>query len=239
MLKVENIIVKYREIAAIKGISFNIMEKEFVTLLGANGAGKSTLLKAVSGIIKAAEGRILFEETDITSHSPENIFKRRLVHVPEGRHVIPGLTVMDNLMLGGASRTDRPSRVALKKDIENVLDIFPVLNKVLNRPGWTLSGGEQQMVAIGRGLMGKPKLLMLDEPSLGLAPVVVKELFSCIKKINQQGITILLVEQNARLALEVSSRVYIMQLGKVVYENDSEIAKTDSTLINSYLGTKN
>ena len=151
--------------------------------------------------------------------------------------MIPGLTTWDNLLLGGVCRTDKPSKARLKEEATEILEIFPGLKKVVNRSSWTLSGGEQQMCAIGRALMRKPKLLLLDEPSQGLAPVVVQELFSQIRKINQQGITVLLVEQNAHLTMQVCKRVYVMQLGKIVYTNSSEVAMQDDALINSYLGT--
>jgi branched-chain amino acid transport system ATP-binding protein len=229
--------VKYKSFPAVDGVSFEVCDGEAVALLGANGAGKSTLMRAISGLLPVHSGKIIFKDNEIQNMAPENRFKSGIVLVPEGRHVIPGLSTWDNLLLGGASRLDKPSMAKLKDEVNAVVEIFPGLKKVIRRSAWTLSGGEQQMCAIGRAMMGKPKILLLDEPSQGLAPVIVQELFSQIQKINSQGITVLLVEQNAHLSMQVCQRVYVMQLGKIVYENTSEKAMNDDNLINSYLGT--
>ena len=238
MLKVEGVSVKYKMVSAVEKVSFEVRDGESVALLGANGAGKTTIMNAIAGLLPVHEGKIIYDGEEIQGKKPDVLFKKGLVLVPEGRHIIPGLSTYDNLLLGGVSRTDRPSKAQLKSEIEEIVNIFPGLKKVINRPGWTLSGGEQQMCAVGRALMGKPKYLLLDEPSQGLAPVVVQELFEQIYQINQRGITVLLVEQDANLTMQVCSRVYVMQLGKIVYENTSEAAMHDDTLINRYLGTE-
>lgn len=236
ILKVENVIQRYKAVTAVNNVSFDVKQGEFISILGANGAGKTSIMRAISGLNSIESGSISFEGEEIHNKAPEVLFRKGLVQVPENRHMIPGLSVRDNLLLGGASRADRPNKAQLKADVDMVLDVFPGLNKVINRSAWSLSGGEQQMCAIGRALMGKPKLLLLDEPSQGLAPVVVNDLFRQILKINKQGMTILLVEQNAHLALEISTRVYVMQLGKIVYTNTAEAARKDDALISSFIG---
>lgn len=236
LLKVENVVQRYKAVTAVDDVSFDVKEGEFVSILGANGAGKTSVMRSISGLNNIESGKIYFEGEEISNKAPEVLFRKRLVQVPENRHMIPGLSVRDNLLLGGASRADRPSKTQLRDDVEMVLEVFPGLNKVINRSAWSLSGGEQQMCAIGRALMGKPKLLLLDEPSQGLAPAVVNDLFRQILKINKQGMTILLVEQNAHLALEISTRIYVMQLGKIVYANDAAIAKKDDAMISSFIG---
>jgi branched-chain amino acid transport system ATP-binding protein len=236
LLKVEDVVQSYKAVTAVNHVSFDVMEGEFVSILGANGAGKTSVMRAVSGLNTIDSGKIYFDGEEVQNHSPESLFRKGLVQVPENRHMIPGLSVRDNLMLGGASRAGRPTKAQLKNDVDMVLDVFPGLNKVINRSAWSLSGGEQQMCALGRAMMGKPKLLLLDEPSQGLAPVVVNDLFRQIMKINQQGMTVLLVEQNAHLALEISDRVYVMQLGKIVYSNDAATARKDDELISSFIG---
>lgn len=236
LLSVEDVVQRYKAVTAVDHVTFDVKQGEFVSILGANGAGKTSVMRAVSGLNTIESGKIFFEGEEIQNKAPESLFRKGLVQVPENRHMIPGLTVRDNLLLGGASRLDKPTKAQLKDDVDMVLDVFPGLNKVINRSSWSLSGGEQQMCAIGRAMMGKPKLLLLDEPSQGLAPVVVNDLFRQILKINKQGMTILLVEQNAHLALEISTRVYVMQLGKIVYSNDAQTAKKDDELISSFIG---
>ena len=212
LLSVEDVVQRYKAVTAVDHVTFDVKQGEFVSILGANGAGKTSVMRAVSGLNTIESGKIFFEGEEIQNKAPESLFRKGLVQVPENRHMIPGLTVRDNLLLGGASRLDKPTKAQLKDDVDMVLDVFPGLNKVINRSSWSLSGGEQQMCAIGRAMMGKPKLLLLDEPSQGLAPVVVNDLFRQILKINKQGMTILLVEQNAHLALEISTNVCVMQL---------------------------
>ena len=236
LLSVEDVVQRYKAVTAVDHVTFDVKQGEFVSILGANGAGKTSVMRAVSGLNTIESGKIFFEGEEIQNKAPESLFRKGLVQVPENRHMIPGLTVRDNLLLGGASRLDKPTKAQLKDDVDMVLDVFPGLNKVINRSSWSLSGGEQQMCAIGRAMMGKPKLLLLDEPSQGLAPVVVNDLFRQILKINKQGMTILLVEQIAHLALEISTRVYVMQLGKIVYSNDAQTAKKDDELISSFIG---
>lgn len=236
LLKVENVVQRYKAVTAINNVSFEVNQGEFISILGANGAGKTSVMRAISGLNTIESGKIIFDGEEVQNKAPEALFRRGLIQVPENRHMIPGLSVRDNLLLGGASRADKPTKAQLKDDIDMVLEIFPGLNKVINRSAWSLSGGEQQMCALGRALMGKPKLLLLDEPSQGLAPVVVNDMFREIMKINKQGITILLVEQNAHLALKISTRVYVMQLGKIVYTNDAITAQKDDALISSFIG---
>lgn len=236
LLRIDDIVQSYGAITAVNRVSFEVGEGEFVSILGANGAGKTSVMHSVTSINCIKSGKIYFRGEEIQNTTPEALFRKGLVLVPENRHMIPGLTVRDNLLLGGASRTDRPSKAQLTSDVAMVLDVFPALNKVISRSAWSLSGGEQQMCALGRALMGRPKILLLDEPSQGLAPVVVTDLFRQILKINKQGMSILLVEQNAHLALEISTRVYVMHLGKIVYTNTAAAAQKDSTLISSFIG---
>lgn len=236
LLRADDIVQNYGAITAVNRVSFEVGEGEFVSILGANGAGKTSVMHSITGINAVKSGKIFFRGEEVQNSAPEALFKKGLVLVPENRHMIPGLSVRDNLLLGGASRSDRPSKAQLAADVEMVLDVFPALNKVINRSAWSLSGGEQQMCALGRAMMGRPKILLLDEPSQGLAPVVVTDLFRQILKINRQGMSILLVEQNAHLALEISTRVYVMHLGKIVYANTAAAARNDNTLISSFIG---
>jgi len=204
VLKIEGIETWYGAVRALKGVSFDVQDGEIVALLGANGAGKSTTLKTIAGLLKPSKGRIEFLGRDITGHEPESIAEAGIACVPEGRHIFPGLTVLDNLLLGTTPRR-RPSKEEIARDLERVFHLFPILKEFRNRLGWELSGGQQQMLAIGRGLMASAKLLLLDEPSLGLAPVLVQEVFKVIVEINKSGTTILLVEQNARMALLIAA----------------------------------
>jgi len=235
MLKVEGIETWYGAIQALKGITLEVNQGEIVALLGANGAGKSTTIKTVTGLLKPAKGRIEFLGQDITRKDPESIAEMGIACVPEGRHVFPGLTVMDNLMLGTTSRKGA-SRAEIQKDLDRVFEIFPILKEFKNRLGWQLSGGQQQMLAIGRGLMARPKLLLLDEPSLGLAPVLVQEVFKVIKEIKEAGTTILLVEQNARMALLISDRGYLLETGKMVLTDSAQNLLNNEQMKAHYLG---
>lgn len=235
MLKVEGIETWYGAIQALKGVSIDVNQGEIVTLLGANGAGKSTTIKTITGLLKPAKGKIEFMGKEITRLEPEAIAKLGIACVPEGRHIFPGLTVMDNLMLG---TTPRPASTKgeIQKDLDRVFEVFPILKEFKNRLGWQLSGGQLQMLAIGRGLMSKPKLLMLDEPSLGLAPVLVQEVFKVIKEIQQTGTTILLVEQNARMALLIADRGYLLETGKMVLTDKAQSLLANEKMREHYLG---
>lgn len=232
MLRLNEIETRYGEIVALRNVSLEIKEGEIVALLGMNGAGKSTTLKTISGLIRPKTGTIEFMGQKIDHIAPEQIVGQGLIHVPEGRKIFPGLTVRENLILGATSRKIPMSLV--NKDIEEVLNIFPDLIPLMDRLGWSLSGGQQQMCAIGRGLMAKPKLLMLDEPSLGLAPVIVQHMFQAIKTINQSGTTVLLVEQNARQSLAISHRGYVLEAGKIVANDDA--SKLLDEIQKAYLG---
>lgn len=231
MLKLSKVNVHYSEIEALKSISLEVNQGEIVSLIGANGAGKSTALMTISGIIKPTKGLIEFEGKRIDSLSPESIVRMRLLHVPEGRRIFPRLSVKENLLLGAYLRRDH-----IDDELDRVYGIFPILKERSNQSGVTLSGGEQQMLAIGRALMGKPKLLLLDEPSLGLAPIFVKKIFEVIKEINREGVTVLLVEQNAHLALQVSHRGYILETGRIVHHDESHRLLKDEKVREAYLG---
>lgn len=235
MLKVEGIETWYGAIQALKGISLDVSQGEIVALLGANGAGKSTTIKTITGMLKPARGSIQFMGQEIARREPEDIAEMGIACVPEGRRIFPGLTVMDNLMLGTTPRKGA-SKAEIQKDLDRVFALFPVLNEFKDRLGWQLSGGQQQMLAIGRGLMARPKLLLLDEPSLGLAPVLVQEVFKVIKEINQAGTTILLVEQNARMALLIANRGFVLETGKVALADTAEGLLDNEEMKKHYLG---
>lgn len=232
-LRVDRIIVKYGKATAVDKISLEVSEGEVVTIIGANGAGKSTILKALSGLIPLASGEIHFAGQRIDGSKPYEIVKLGLAHVPEGRKLFPFLPVMTNLKLGASLRKDKEG---IKKNLGEVFDHFPILRERRNQNAGTLSGGEQQMLAIGRGLMANPKLLLMDEPSLGLAPIVVAQLVPVIKNINKKGVSVLLVEQNIALALGVADRGYALQVGKVVLEGNIEEFKANSIVKRAYLG---
>jgi len=232
-LEVKNITVHYGKSVALNNVSLEMAEGSVVSIVGANGAGKSTILKALSGLVSLSSGEIWFRNKRIDGMSTPDIVKLGIVHIPEGRRLFPYLTVMVNLELGASLRNDREE---IKRDMENVFELFPRLKERRNQKAGTLSGGEQQMVAIARGLMAKPKLLLMDEPSLGLAPIVVEELGDIIKDINQGGVSVLLVEQNVPLALGVATRGYALQIGKVVVEGDIEKIKSSDTIKRAYLG---
>jgi len=237
MLKLKEIVAHYGPIPALREISIDVQDGEIVTILGANGAGKSTTLRAISGLLKLSSGTIEFDGEDIGQIPPETRVTRGIAHVPEGRRVFPGLTVMDNLLLGASSRSHRKNfRREIEDDIESVCSLFPDLKRFSKNLAWTLSGGQQQMLAIARGLMAQPKLLLLDEPSLGLAPVLVEQVFASIKSINQSRTTILLVEQNAHMALEIASRGYVLETGKIVLHDVSANLIADERMKQAYLG---
>ena len=233
LLTVENLTVHYGAIQALKGISFSVNEGEVITLIGSNGAGKTTTLHAISNIIKKTAGKVVFQDTDITSVPADAIVKTGLIQVPEGRRIFSNLTVRENLEMGAYTRKDK---AGIKADMENVFELFPRLKERLRQVAGTLSGGEQQMLAMGRALMAKPKLLLLDEPSMGLAPILVDEIFSIIQKINKDGTTILLVEQNAFKALSIADRAYILETGSVVKTGAASDLISDDSVRSAYLG---
>ena len=233
MLEVENLNVYYGAIHALKGISFHLDRGEIVTLIGANGAGKSTTLSTISGLLQARAGSVHFEGELLNQESSENIVRKGLVQVPEGRKIFATLTVMENLEMGAFTKNEP---VQIQRDIQNVFQRFPRLSERRKQLGGTLSGGEQQMLAIARGLMARPKLLLLDEPSMGLSPLLVEQIFSIIRDINNQGTSILLVEQNAQMALSIADRGYVLETGKVVLEGDAQDLLHNQTVIEAYLG---
>ena len=230
-LKVENLTVNYGAIRALRGVSFEVAEGEIITLIGANGAGKSTTLNAISNVIKKTQGSVFFDGKDISSAPPDRIVASGLVQVPEGRRVFANLSVRDNLEMGAYTRRD-----PIRADMEKVFNIFPRLKERLRQTAGTLSGGEQQMLAMGRALMAKPRLLLLDEPSMGLAPILVDEIFSVIKGINETGTTVLLVEQNAYKALALASRAYILETGEVIKSGMAADLVKDEAVKAAYLG---
>ncbi|NOY44585.1 MAG: ABC transporter ATP-binding protein [Deltaproteobacteria bacterium] len=233
MLKVEEIHTYYDHIHALKGVSLEIREGEIVCLIGSNGAGKSTTLMTISGVLHPARGRVLFDGQDIAHRPADRIVGLGICQVPEGRRILPRLSVADNLEMGAFLRRDREG---IRQDLEKVYELFPVLAERRRQQGGTLSGGEQQMLAIGRALMGRPRLLLLDEPSLGLAPIVVEKIFGIIQQINRDGTTILLVEQNANLALGVSDRAYVLETGRVTLSGPSRELAHDERVRKAYLG---
>jgi branched-chain amino acid transport system ATP-binding protein len=235
MLKVEGIETWYGAIQALKGISLDVKQGEIVALLGANGAGKSTTIKTVTGLLKPARGRIEFLGQDITGREAEDIAEAGIACVPEGRRVFAGLSVMDNLMLGTTPRKNA-SRAEIQRDLDRVFALFPMLKDFRDRLGWQLSGGQQQMLAIGRGLMSGAKLLLMDEPSLGLAPVLVQDVFRVIKEINKAGTTILLVEQNARMALLIANRGYVLETGRLTLTDTAAALLANEDMKAHYLG---
>jgi len=234
MLEITNLEVSYGAIAALHGISLQVPKGKIVTLIGANGAGKSTTLRAISGLVKVRSGSIHFDGHPITNLPPHRIVARGIAHVPEGRMVFANLTVLENLRMGAYLRKDRQN---FSEDMEHLFVMFPRLKERLKQTAGTLSGGEQQMLAIGRALMGRPKCLMLDEPSLGIAPILVQTIFEKIVEINRQiGVTILLIEQNANIALEVSHYGYVLETGNIVLQNDSAALRENDEIRAAYLG---
>lgn len=233
MLTIENLNVHYGGIQALRGISLEVPEGQIVALIGANGAGKSTTLRAISGIVKPSSGHIVFDGQDLTELEAHEIVEKGVVMVPEGRRVFPDMTVLENLYLGAHIRTDQEG---INRDLERAFELFPRLKERETQHAGTLSGGEQQMLALGRAMMSRPKLLTMDEPSLGLAPILVEQVFGIIRRIHEEGRTILLVEQNARAALEVADYGYILESGEVVLEGlGPELAQNDDVR-KAYLG---
>jgi branched-chain amino acid transport system ATP-binding protein len=236
VLEIHGISAHYGGVRALDDVSFKLDEEEILALIGGNGAGKTTLLNLISGIIKPSRGDIIFKGKSILSLSPEKIVELGIIQVPEGRHVFGPLTVKENLELGAYRRRGKQNKKKILDDFEYILSLFPVLEKRLKQRAETLSGGEQQMLAIGRALMGRPILLLLDEPSLGLAPLVVQEIISIIEKLRNEGTTILLVEQNARAALKISHRAYVLETGKVRVQGKSSELMENEAVKKAYLG---
>ncbi len=233
ILELRDVETCYGKIHALRKISCSVQEGEIVTLLGANGAGKSTTLRTISGLNRASAGSIIFMGEDITKKQPHEIVKMGLIHVPEGRRIFKGMTIQENLELGSFTLSDDTER---QKRMNHVFEIFPILHERRTRDSAMLSGGEQQMLAMGRALMTKPRLLLLDEPSMGLAPFLVKEIMRIILRLNKEGVTILLVEQNARVALQLASHGYVLETGKVVIKGDAETLRQDESIVKAYLG---
>jgi branched-chain amino acid transport system ATP-binding protein len=233
MLSLNNIHVYYGAIHALKGISFEVNQGEIVTLIGSNGAGKSTCLRTISGLLRPKEGTLRFKENDLTSVSAPGIVSKGISQVPEGRRIFANMTVAENLDLGAYLRRDK---AGIKDDIEKVFTLFPRLKERRRQLAGTLSGGEQQMLAMGRALMSKPELLLLDEPSMGLAPILVKQIFEIVREINSLGTTILLVEQNARMALSIANRAYVLETGKIVLSGEAKELMESEEIKKAYLG---
>ncbi|MEP0762482.1 MAG: ABC transporter ATP-binding protein [Chloroflexota bacterium] len=233
LLEVENLHTYYGKIHALKGISLSVEEGEIVTLIGGNGAGKTTTLNTICGIVRAAQGRVLLRDEDITYLPPHVIMSRGVVQSPEGRKIFQRLTVMENLEMGAYSRHDVHG---IARDLEFVFETFPRLKERQKQYGGTLSGGEQQMLAIGRALMGHPRILLLDEPSMGLAPLLVRDIFRIVKYLNEQGTTILLVEQNALMALAVANRGYVLQTGRIILSDEAAALRENEMVRAAYLG---
>lgn len=233
MLEVKNLSVHYGMIQAVRNVDFKVNEGEIVSLIGANGAGKSTILKTLSGLIHPSEGEIVYLGENIASTSAKKIVEKGLVQVPEGRHVFSGLTVKENLELGAFLRKDKEE---IQKDMEAVFERFPILKERKDQDAQTLSGGEQQMLAMGRALMSRPKLLLLDEPSMGLAPIFIREIFKIIQEIQKTGTTVLLIEQNAKMALSISNRAYVLETGSVVLSGTGQELLESDEIQKAYLG---
>ena len=233
MLEVKNLSVHYGMIQAVRNVDFKVNEGEIVSLIGANGSGKSTILKTLSGLIHPSEGEIVYLGENIASTSAKKIVEKGLVQVPEGRHVFPGLTVKENLELGAFLRKDKEE---IQKDMEAVFERFPILKERKDQDAQTLSGGEQQMLAMGRALMSRPKLLLLDEPSMGLAPIFIREIFKIIQEIQKTGTTVLLIEQNAKMALSISNRAYVLETGSVVLSSTGQELLESDEIQKAYLG---
>ena len=233
MLELRDVHTYYGTIHALKGISLDVREGEIVTLIGANGAGKSTTLRSINGLNHPSEGSIQFSGQDITNTAPHDVVKMGISQSPEGRRIFPRMSVMENLEMGAYQRSDR---AAIGEDVDRVFGLFPRLAERKGQKAGTMSGGEQQMLAIGRALMARPKLLLLDEPSMGLAPIFVEKIFEIIREINQQGTTILLVEQNAAMALDAASRGYVLETGRVALADDAKSLRANEQVRKTYLG---
>ncbi len=233
ILRLQNLETHYGKIHALRGINLIVNEGQIVTILGSNGAGKSTALKTISGLVQASAGTVEFMGQDITKELPHNIVETGLIHVPEGRRIFRDLTVQENLDLGAYTLNDDVER---RKRMHHVFDMFPILKERRKQDGGTLSGGEQQMLAIGRAMMVEPKLLLLDEPSMGLAPIIVQEIMKIIRTLNKEGTTILLVEQNAKMALKLADYGYVLETGELVMEGYGTELKEDESIVKAYLG---
>jgi branched-chain amino acid transport system ATP-binding protein len=234
LLEITDLSVRYGEIEALRAVTLAVEEGSVVTLLGSNGAGKSTTLRAISGLVAPASGRIVFEGRSLADLGPEAIVRLGVSHVPEGRRVFPGLSVRENIMLGASNR--RLATSAIRREADEMFELFPDIRPFADALGWTLSGGQQQMVAVARGLMAKPRLLLLDEPSLGLAPVIVQAVFRIIAEIRRRGATVLLVEQNARMALKVADYGYVLETGRLALGGKPDDLLRDEGIANAYLG---
>jgi branched-chain amino acid transport system ATP-binding protein len=234
LLELKNVSVRYGVIEAVRGVSLTVNEGEVVTLIGGNGAGKTTTLRAISRIHGPQEGQILFKGEDITSLSSHEVVARGIIQVPEGRHIFPNMSVVENLEMGAFQR--RVGRKEINEELERVFELFPVLKERRKQAGGTLSGGEQQMLAMGRALMAKPALLMLDEPSMGLAPQIVERVFSTIEKVNSEGTPVLLIEQNAQMALQSADRGYVIETGEIVLEDQANKLLGNDQVRKAYLG---
>jgi branched-chain amino acid transport system ATP-binding protein len=236
ILELEDVHTYYGSIQALKGVTLTVGQGEIVTLIGANGAGKSTTLRSINGLNSPRRGRIRFQGRDITYASAHDIVEQGISQSPEGRRLFPRMSVLENLEMGTFQRADRGNRKAVSQDLDRVYELFPRLNERKTQKAGTLSGGEQQMVAIGRALMARPKLLLLDEPSMGLAPIFVERIFEIIREINSQGTPILLVEQNALMALDVANRGYVLETGKIALADDAKKLKENPDVQRTYLG---
>lgn len=233
MLELIDVHTYYGNIQALKGISLSVSPGEVVTLIGSNGAGKTTTLRTIQGLLRPRQGKVMFEGRELNAVSTENIVRLGIAQSPEGRMIFPRMTVLENLEMGAFQRRDS---VGIKADMDHVFSLFPRLKERISQKGGTLSGGEQQMLAIGRALMARPRLLLLDEPSMGLAPMLVSQIFSIIQEISAEGMTILLVEQNARMALTVANRGYVLQTGEIVLSGDAKELQVNETVRKAYLG---
>ena len=233
LLKLENVNVNYGGIQAVSDLNLHIEQGELVTLIGANGAGKTTTLRTITGLVKPKSGTLLYQDQDIRKTEVHKFVSQGLVMVPEGRGIFPKLTVLENLDMGAFYRNDKAQ---IQADIEHVMTLFPRLKERAKQLAGTLSGGEQQMVAMGRAILSKPKLLLLDEPSMGLAPIIVQQIFDIIQTVHKEGVTVLLVEQNAKLALQISNRGYVMESGKITMADKADVLLNDPRVLSAYLG---
>jgi branched-chain amino acid transport system ATP-binding protein len=236
MLRIRNLKCFYGRIMAIKGVSFSVRKGELITLIGANGSGKSTLLGSICGLLSTWEGEILFEDRSLKKKDPPSIVRRGISLVPEGRRIFGPLSVLDNLKLGAYTRYRKKELADIEQDMDDIMTMFPILKERAKQPAGTLSGGEQQMLAIGRALMAKPCLLVLDEPSMGLAPLVVEQILKTLETLRQKGLTILLVEQNAQAALKIADRGYVLETGRIVLQGKASELLTDEEVKRAYLG---
>lgn len=235
MLKIENLVVSYGGIEALKGVSLQVPDGKIVTLIGANGAGKSTLLRSVIGLVKANTGSVIYDDIELLGLNSQKIVEKGITLVPEGRRIFPNLTVAENLQIGAYMRSDKKG---IADDVKRVYELFPRLEERSWQMAGTLSGGEQQMLAVGRALMSRPKLMMMDEPSLGLAPLIIKDIFAIIERINKQGVTILLIEQNANMALKVADVAYVMETGRITMTGSGKELLENPEIKAAYLGKK-